>query len=84
MLLGEVGGSFMLLGIALILGLTGNVNISDIVMMIHTGLVNPTNPVLLFAAGISDAQAADEGSFDLQEFIQKVYLVDLCYYNHSQ
>lgn len=52
MLLGEVGGSFMLLGIALILGLTGNVNISDIVMMIHTGLVNPTNPVLLFAAGM--------------------------------
>lgn len=42
----------MLLGIALILGLTGNVNISDIVMMIHTGLVNPTNPVLLFAAGM--------------------------------
>ena len=52
MLLGEVGGSFMLLGIALILGLTGNVNISDIVLMIHSGAVDPTNPVLLFAAGM--------------------------------
>ena len=52
MLLGEVGGSFMLLGIALILGLTGNVNITDIVTMIHSGAVNPTNPVLLFAAGM--------------------------------
>lgn len=52
MLLGEIGGSFMLLGIALILGLTGNVNISDIVLMIHSGAVDPTNPVLLFAAGM--------------------------------
>lgn len=42
----------MLLGIALILGLTGNVNITDIVTMIHSGAVNPTNPVLLFAAGM--------------------------------
>ncbi|MCD7781812.1 MAG: energy conserving hydrogenase EhbF [Methanosphaera sp.] len=52
MLLGEIGGSFMLLGIGLLLGLTGNVNISDIVMMIHSGAVDPTNPVLLFAAGM--------------------------------
>ena len=52
MLLGEIGGSFMLLGIALLLGLTGNVNITDIVMMIHNGAVDPTNPVLLFAAGM--------------------------------
>lgn len=52
MLLGEIGGSFMLLGIALLLGLTGNVNISDMVMMIHSGAVDPTNPVLLFAAGM--------------------------------
>lgn len=42
----------MLLGIALLLGLTGNVNITDIVMMIHNGAVDPTNPVLLFAAGM--------------------------------
>lgn len=52
MLLGEVGGSFMLLGIAIILGMTGNVNISDIVIMIHSGAVNPYNPVLLFACGM--------------------------------
>ena len=52
MLLGEIGGSFMLAGIAILLGLTGNVNISDIVIMIHAGAVNPFNPVLLFAAGM--------------------------------
>ncbi|RAP50157.1 MAG: hydrogenase [Methanosphaera sp. SHI613] len=52
MLLGEIGGSFMLAGIAILLGLTGNVNISDIVIMIHAGAVNPYNPVLLFAAGM--------------------------------
>ncbi|RAP43876.1 energy conserving hydrogenase EhbF [uncultured Methanosphaera sp.] len=52
MLLGEIGGSFLLLGIGLLLGLTGNVNISDMVMMIHSGAVDPTNPVLLFAAGM--------------------------------
>jgi energy-converting hydrogenase B subunit F len=52
MLLGEIGGSFLLLGIGLLLGLTGNVNISDIVLAIHSGAVDPTNPVLLFAAGM--------------------------------
>lgn len=52
MLLGEIGGSFMLLGIALLLGMTGNVNISDMVLVIHNGLINPTNPVLLFAAAM--------------------------------
>ncbi len=52
MLLGEIGGSFMLLGIGLLLGLTGNVNITDIVMVIHSGAIDPYNPVLLFAAGM--------------------------------
>jgi len=52
MLLGEIGGSFMLLGVALILGLTGNVNITDIIVMIHAGVVNPQNPVLLFACAM--------------------------------
>jgi energy-converting hydrogenase B subunit F len=52
MLLGEIGGSFLLLGIALLLGITGNVNISDMVIMIHSGLVNPLNPVLLFSCGM--------------------------------
>jgi energy-converting hydrogenase B subunit F len=42
----------MLLGVALILGLTGNVNITDIIVMIHAGVVNPQNPVLLFACAM--------------------------------
>ena len=52
MLLGEIGGSFLLLGIGLLLGMTGNVNMTDMVVMIHSGLVNPFNPVLLFAAAM--------------------------------
>jgi energy-converting hydrogenase B subunit F len=52
MLLGEIGGSFMLLGIGILLGMTGNVNMTDMVVMIHSGLVDPLNPVLLFAAAM--------------------------------
>ncbi len=42
----------LLLGIALLLGVTGNVNITDIVYSIKTGLVNPQSPVLLMSCAL--------------------------------
>jgi energy-converting hydrogenase B subunit F len=52
MILGSIASPLLLLGIALILGVTGNVNITDIIYSIKTGLVNPQNPVLLMACGL--------------------------------
>ena len=52
MILGGVAAPLLLLGISFILGVTGNVNITDIVYSIKTGLVDPHNPVLLIACGL--------------------------------
>jgi energy-converting hydrogenase B subunit F len=52
MIMGSVAGPLLLLGIALLLGVTGNVNITDIIFSIKNGLVNPQSPVLLMACGL--------------------------------
>lgn len=52
MIMGNVAGPLLLLGIALLLGVTGNVNISDIIYSMKNGLVNPMSPVLLLAGGL--------------------------------
>ncbi|MCK9151444.1 energy conserving hydrogenase EhbF [Methanobacterium alcaliphilum] len=52
MILGGIAAPMLLLGIAILLGITGNVNITDIVFSIKSGLVDPNNPLLLFACGL--------------------------------
>ncbi len=52
MIIGSVASPLLLLGIALLLGVTGNVNITDIVYSLKNGLVNPQNPVLLMACAL--------------------------------
>ncbi|NYB51819.1 MAG: energy conserving hydrogenase EhbF [Methanobacteriaceae archaeon] len=52
MILGGIAAPLLLLGIALLLGVTGNVNITDIIYSMKNGLVNPQNPVLLMACGL--------------------------------
>ncbi len=52
MILGGIASPILLLGIALLLGVTGNVNITDIVYSIRNGLVNPQSPVLLMACSL--------------------------------
>jgi len=52
MILGGIASPILLLGIALLLGVTGNVNITDIVYSIRNGLINPQSPVLLMACGL--------------------------------
>jgi energy-converting hydrogenase B subunit F len=49
---GNIAGPLLLLGIAFLLGATGNVNITDIIYSLKHGLVNPQNPVLLMACGL--------------------------------
>ena len=52
MILGSIASPLLLLGIALLLGVTGNVNITDIIYSLKSGLVDPQNPVLLMACGL--------------------------------
>lgn len=52
MILGSIASPLLLLGIALLLGVTGNVNITDIVYSLKNGLVNPQNPVVLMACSL--------------------------------
>lgn len=52
MILGGIASPMLLIGIALLLGVTGNVNITDIAYSIKTGLVNPNSSVLLMACGL--------------------------------
>ncbi len=52
MILGNIAAPLLLVGIGLLLGVTGNVNITDIVYSIKNGLVNPQSPVLLMACGL--------------------------------
>ncbi|HNR26684.1 MAG TPA: proton-conducting transporter membrane subunit, partial [Methanobacteriaceae archaeon] len=44
MILGSIASPILLLGIALLLGVTGNVNITDIILSLKSGAVNPQNP----------------------------------------
>ena len=52
MILGSIASPLLLLGVALLLGVTGNVNITDIIYSLKNGLVDPQNPVLLMACGL--------------------------------
>jgi energy-converting hydrogenase B subunit F len=51
-LLGNIAGPLLLLGIVLLLGITGNVNVTDMVFTIKQGYVDPTSPVLLMALAL--------------------------------
>jgi energy-converting hydrogenase B subunit F len=52
MIMGSIAAPLLLLGVALLLGVTGNVNITDIIYSLKNGLVDPQNPVLLMACGL--------------------------------
>jgi energy-converting hydrogenase B subunit F len=52
MILGSIASPLLLLGIALLLGVTGNVNITDIIASLKSGVVDPQNPVILMACGL--------------------------------
>ena len=54
MILGSIGGPMLLLGISFLLGLVGSVNITDIVYVVHHGLLaSPqSRSILLFAFGL--------------------------------
>ncbi|MGF7117043.1 energy conserving hydrogenase EhbF [Methanobacterium oryzae] len=52
MIIGSIASPLLLLGIALLLGVTGNVNITDIAYSIKIGLVNPQSPVLLMSCAL--------------------------------
>lgn len=52
MIFGGIAAPLLLLGVAILLGVTGNVNITDIIYSLKHGLVNPQNPVLLMACGL--------------------------------
>jgi len=52
MILGNIAAPMLLLGVAFLLGVTGNVNITDIIYSIKNGIVSPQNPVLLMACGL--------------------------------
>lgn len=52
MFLSNIAAPMLLLGIGILLGLTGNVNITDIVLSIKSGVVSPNNPVLLMALAL--------------------------------
>ena len=52
MILGAVGSPMMLLGIGFLLAVTGTVNVTDIVSMVHSGAVNVASPVFLLSLGL--------------------------------
>lgn len=54
MILGSIGGPILLLGIAVLLAITGSVNITDIVNIINTSLINShqARPIVLFSFGL--------------------------------
>jgi len=52
MIIGSIAAPLLLLGIALLLGVTGNVNITDIIYSLKNGLVDPQNPVILMACAL--------------------------------
>ena len=52
MILGSIGGPMLLLGIGFLLGVVGSVNVSDIVLFIKSGLIDPYSPVLIISFGL--------------------------------
>ncbi len=52
LILGSIAGPLLLLGVALLLGVTGNVNITDIIYSMKHGFSNPQNPVFLTACAL--------------------------------
>lgn len=50
--LGSVAAPMLLLGVALLLGAVGNVNISDMIFAMKNRLIDPDNPIFLTAAGL--------------------------------
>ena len=52
MILGSIGSPIMLLGIGFLLALTGSVNVADIAVAVHNGLVDVTSPVFLLSLGL--------------------------------
>ena len=52
MILGSIGSPMMLLGIGFLLALTGSVNITDIALAVHNGLVDATSPIFLMSLGL--------------------------------
>lgn len=51
-LLGNIAGPLLLLGVVLLLGITGNVNITDIIFSIKQGYVDPQSPIILMALAL--------------------------------
>lgn len=47
-----IAGPLLLLGIALLLGVTGNVNITDIISSLKNGLVDPLSPAILMSLAL--------------------------------
>jgi energy-converting hydrogenase B subunit F len=52
MILGSIGSPMMLLGIGFLLAMTGTVNVTDIVAIVHGGLLNVASPVFMAALGL--------------------------------
>ncbi len=52
MILGSIGSPIMLLGIGFLLAMTGSVNVTDIALAVHNGLVDATSPVFLMSLGL--------------------------------
>lgn len=51
-LLGNIAGPLLLLGVVLLMGITGNVNVTDIIFSIKQGYVDPQSPVILMALAL--------------------------------
>ena len=51
-LLGNIAGPLLLLGIVILLGVTGNVNVTDMIFTFKQGYVDPNSPVILMALAL--------------------------------
>lgn len=51
-LLGNIAGPLLLLGIVILLGVTGNVNVTDMVFTFKQGYVDPNSPVILMSMAL--------------------------------
>ena len=52
MILGSIGSPIMLLGIGFLLAMTGTVNITDIVAIVHGGLIDAKSPIFLMSLAL--------------------------------
>ncbi len=51
-LLGNIAGPLLLLGIVILLGVTGNVNVTDMIFTFKQGYVDPNSPVILMSLAL--------------------------------